>query len=56
MQAGGQPEPLTASAWQRASALAVEALKHVHQHATVLLDGHQHLSVHGHVRLPNIVL
>ena len=55
MQAGSQPEPLTASAWHRASALAVEALKHVHQHATVLLDGQQHLTVHGNVRLPNII-
>lgn len=49
------PEPLTASAWQHASALAVEALKRVHQNATVLLGGHQHLSVHGDVRLPNII-
>ena len=55
MQVGGVPEPLTPSAWQRASALAVEALRHVHRHATVLLDGHQHLSVHGDVRLPNII-
>ena len=55
MQAGGQAEPLTASAWQRTSALAVETLKHVHQHATVLPDGHQHLSVHGDVWLPNIM-
>lgn len=55
MQAGGQPEPLTASAWQRASALALEALKHVHQHVTVLLHEHQHLSVHGDVRSPNIL-
>lgn len=55
MQADGQPEPLTAAAWQHASTLAVQALEHVHQHATVLFDGHQRLSVHGDVRLPNII-
>lgn len=55
MQADGQPEPLTASAYQRASTLAVQALEHIHQHAAILLVAHQHLSVHGGVRLPNIV-
>ncbi|KAL3161927.1 hypothetical protein ABBQ38_009010 [Trebouxia sp. C0009 RCD-2024] len=55
MQAGSQPEPLSAPAWQRASALAAQALEHAQQHATVLLDGHKHPTVHGDVRLPNII-
>ena len=55
MQADSQPEPLTAPAWQRASALAAQALEHAQQHATVQLDGHKHPTVHGDVRLPNII-
>ena len=55
VQAGSQPEPLSAPAWQRASALAAQALEHAQQHATVQLDGHKHPTVHGDVRLPNII-
>ena len=55
MHSGSQPEPLTAPAWQRASALATQALEHAHKHATLRLDGHTHLTVHGDVRLPNII-
>ena len=55
MQAGSQAEPLPAPAWQRASALATEALERAQQHATVLLDGHKHPTVHGDVQLPNII-
>lgn len=55
MQAGSQPEPLTTPAWQRASALAAQALEHAQQHATVQLDGHRHPTVHGDMRLPNII-
>ena len=56
MQAGNQPwpEPLAARAWQRASALAAQALEHA-QHATMQLDGHKHPTVHGDVRLRNII-
>ena len=45
----------TALAWQHASALAAQALEHAQQHATVQLDGHKHPTVHGDVRLPNII-
>ena len=55
MQADGHPEPLTAPAWQRASALAAQALERAQQYATVQLDGHTHPTVHGDVRLPNII-
>ncbi|DBA70131.1 TPA: hypothetical protein ACH3X2_012288 [Trebouxia sp. C0005] len=55
MQADNQPEPLTAPAWQRASALAAQALEHAQQHATVQFDGHNHPTVHGDVRLLNII-
>ena len=55
LQPGIQPEPLTALAWQRASALAAQALEHAQKHATLRLDGHTHLTVHGDVRLPNII-
>lgn len=55
MQADSQPEPLTAPAWQRASALATQALEHAQQHAIVQLDGQKHSTVHGDVRLPNII-
>ena len=55
MQADSLPEPLTAPAWQRASALAAQALEHAQHHATVQYDGQKHLTVHGDVRLPNII-
>lgn len=55
MQAGSQPEPLTTPAWQRASALAAQALERAEQHATMQLDGHRHPTVHGDMRLLNII-
>ena len=51
----GQPEPLTADAWSGASILAKQALEHVHQSALVEFDKQQRPSVHGDVRLPEIV-
>ena len=53
-QDGIMPKPLSNAAWQHASTLAGQALECAHQQ-TILLEGQQHLSVHGDVRMVNII-
>ena len=52
LQTDSMPESLSRAASQRASTLTREALCNAHQQ---VVEGHEQLSVHGDVRLPNII-